>query len=607
MSDEFLKYYNRELAYLRHKGQEFGEQYPKIAARLRISEEKIEDPHVERLLEGCAFMTAKIRQSLDNSYPQFTESLMGQLYPDFHAPIPSMSVIKLNCTDSTKSAFDIQQDERVVVTAPGYTDCDFKTCYPTTIYPINVNAGMFENAPFKPTGSKWDTDARSAMKVQINAIEESASIEKMGIDRLRLYLNGHSQLTLKLYQMLFKNLVGISICTNGKEVQSLSKTNLKAIGFDDHDSVVPYSKRSFSGARLLVEYLHFPEKFMFFELSGLSLSERNIENQFEIWFYFNSADDWLPKQVDEESILVGCVPIVNLFKTRMEPKRILPTEYEYMLTPQYREAESNEVVSISNVTLRSRDNTYENIPCYHAGEHTHYIDENEVYWLMRREDTSWAGGYHEPGRETFMSIVDKNYQLFNPDSQNNWLIYVDAECCNRNLPSKIPYGGGLPNVQLPDVNNNFASIRCLVSLSDTLRPEMDEKTRWQLTKLLTLNHFTQGDGLSTLKQTLSLYAFSKVSEINAIIDALVQLEFESSTGRVTQKGKVGFANGVKIILTVSDQILPQEQIFLLGCVLSVYFAQYAEINIYTQLEIKLKSTGSTFHIWPAQLGSKVLL
>ncbi len=91
MSDEFIKYYNRELAYLRHKGQEFGSTYPKIAARLKLSEEQVEDPHVARILEGCAFLTAQIRQSLDNSFPQLTEALIGQLFPDFHAPIPSMS------------------------------------------------------------------------------------------------------------------------------------------------------------------------------------------------------------------------------------------------------------------------------------------------------------------------------------------------------------------------------------------------------------------------------------------------------------------------------------------------------------------------------------
>ncbi len=115
MSEEFLKYYNRELAYLRHKGQEFGEQYPKIAARLGINEEQVDDPHVERLLEGCAFMTARIRQSLDNSYPQFTESLMGQLHPDFHAPIPSMSIIRMKCNGSTSSPFDIPAGEKVKI------------------------------------------------------------------------------------------------------------------------------------------------------------------------------------------------------------------------------------------------------------------------------------------------------------------------------------------------------------------------------------------------------------------------------------------------------------------------------------------------------------
>lgn len=256
--------------------------------------------------------------------------------------------------------------------------------------------------------------------------------------------------------------------------------------------------------------------------------------------------------------------------------------------------------------LASRTKAYENLPCYHAGEHTGHTSTSGFYWLMRREDTNWAGGYDEPGREIYMSLVDKNNLIPDSESRASWVMNVEAECCNRNLPSQIPYGGGLPNVSLANLHN-FNSVRCVVPLSDTLRPEMDESTRWQLTKLLTLNHFTQGNGLQTLKEVLSLYAFSGTSEINAITDALVRLEFVQTTGRVSQKGKVGFANGVKVILTVSDQVLPQEQIFLLGSVLSVYFSQYAEINIYTQLEVKLKSTGSTFHIWPALLGNKVLL
>ena len=46
MNDELLKYYNRELAYVRHLGKDFAEKYPKVAGRLKLSDETIEDPHV---------------------------------------------------------------------------------------------------------------------------------------------------------------------------------------------------------------------------------------------------------------------------------------------------------------------------------------------------------------------------------------------------------------------------------------------------------------------------------------------------------------------------------------------------------------------------------
>lgn len=46
MSDEILKYYNRELAFIRHMGADFAKRYPKVAGRLRLGDEHVEDPHV---------------------------------------------------------------------------------------------------------------------------------------------------------------------------------------------------------------------------------------------------------------------------------------------------------------------------------------------------------------------------------------------------------------------------------------------------------------------------------------------------------------------------------------------------------------------------------
>ncbi|MCA3857359.1 MAG: type VI secretion system baseplate subunit TssF, partial [Burkholderia sp.] len=38
MDTRLLDYYNRELAYLRELGGEFAQQFPKVAARLRLNE-----------------------------------------------------------------------------------------------------------------------------------------------------------------------------------------------------------------------------------------------------------------------------------------------------------------------------------------------------------------------------------------------------------------------------------------------------------------------------------------------------------------------------------------------------------------------------------------
>ncbi|MGU3846857.1 type VI secretion system baseplate subunit TssF, partial [Vibrio diabolicus] len=91
----------------------------------------------------------------------------------------------------------------------------------------------------------------------------------------------------------FQNLIGLSVVAGGKEVRSLTKRHLIEVGFSEDEKVVPYSKRSFSGARLLVEYLHFPEKFMFFDITELGLSELALGEQAELYFYFDTNDDWL--------------------------------------------------------------------------------------------------------------------------------------------------------------------------------------------------------------------------------------------------------------------------------------------------------------------------
>ena len=92
MDTRLLKHYETELAFLREMGAEFANAYPKIASRLGMEGIEVVDPYVERLLEGSAFLAARVQLELDMQFPTFTSNLLEIVYPHYLAPTPSMMV-----------------------------------------------------------------------------------------------------------------------------------------------------------------------------------------------------------------------------------------------------------------------------------------------------------------------------------------------------------------------------------------------------------------------------------------------------------------------------------------------------------------------------------
>src|SRR3954447_7766072 len=143
MIDELLAYYNGELAFLREMGAEFAAKYPKVAARLLLEADKCEDPHVERILEGVAFLTARIRHKIDDEFPEITDSLLGLLYPNYLRPVPSMTVVQLLLkSEQVKmtTGLPIERGARLNSRPVGGIPCKFRTTAPVTLWPIEVGA-----------------------------------------------------------------------------------------------------------------------------------------------------------------------------------------------------------------------------------------------------------------------------------------------------------------------------------------------------------------------------------------------------------------------------------------------------------------------------------
>src|SRR5262249_14502368 len=137
----------RELGFLRQMGAEFAQKYPKIATRLQLEADKCEDPHVERLLEAFAFLAGRVRLKIDDEFPEITESLLNVLYPHYLAPVPSMSVVQfaLDPEQGKLTTGYTVPRETVLYSRPIHgTPCRFRTCYPVTLWPIEVASASMD-------------------------------------------------------------------------------------------------------------------------------------------------------------------------------------------------------------------------------------------------------------------------------------------------------------------------------------------------------------------------------------------------------------------------------------------------------------------------------
>src|SRR3954447_25215191 len=141
MSSDLLTYYQRELDSLRGLAGEFAEAYPKIAGRLRLGADAVDDPHVGRLLEGVAFLSARVQSRLDDEFPEISDALLGVLYPHYLAPVPSMAIVQFQLDPARAQlpkGFLIDRLSRLRTQRIGDLPCKFRTGYPVTLWPVQV-------------------------------------------------------------------------------------------------------------------------------------------------------------------------------------------------------------------------------------------------------------------------------------------------------------------------------------------------------------------------------------------------------------------------------------------------------------------------------------
>ncbi|MEO0974616.1 MAG: type VI secretion system baseplate subunit TssF, partial [Pseudomonadota bacterium] len=152
MDPRLKRYYESELYHLREMGAEFAKEFPKIARRLGMEGFECNDPYVERLLDGFAFLAARVQLKLDAQFPEFTQHLLELVYPQYLAPTPSMGVMRfepdMGDTDLA-SGVTLARDTSVrsILGKGEQTPCEFRTSQPVTLLPIEISGADYFSSP----------------------------------------------------------------------------------------------------------------------------------------------------------------------------------------------------------------------------------------------------------------------------------------------------------------------------------------------------------------------------------------------------------------------------------------------------------------------------
>ena len=615
MRDDLLTYYERELAYLRQMGAEFAEKYPKIASRLLLEPNRCEDPHVERIIESFAYLAARIHLKLDDDFPEITEALLTILYPNYLRPIPSVSVVEFQLDPEQgklSTGLKIPRESMLYSRPVNGFPCKFRSCYDVTLWPVRVAEAQWVS-PDRLRPAIKAPDAFAALRIQLDCLPD-ASFENLGMNSLRFYLNGEGNLIYSLYEFLFNNCTQIvvrDLSPNSKKSPIfLSADRLRAVGFSEKEALLPYSRRSFSAYRLLQEYFVFPEKFLFFDLAGLDqLAPAGFKHKVELIFLIShfERDDrqqMLELGISPKVLRLGCSPIINLFPVAAEPILLDQTSYEYPIVPDVRRRRSFEIFSVDGVVSPDpqSDQLTQFEPFYrfrHAA--TRQEKKQQAFWYANRRP---SGRRDDEGTEVFLSLVDLTGRPARPEADT---VTVRCTCSNRDLPSRLPFGGEGGDFEIEGIS----SIKRIVTLrkpTATIRPPTGKGMQWRLISQLSLNYLSLvSEGKEALQEILRLYNFSDSTHLEKQIAGITRLGSRRHFARVISEHGISFVRGTRVELELDEEQFVGGGAYLFSSVLEHFLGLYASLNSFTQLVATTQQRKEGLREWPPRAGQSILL
>ena len=613
--EQLLPYYERELGFLRRYSREFAERYPKIAGRLLMGGEVCEDPHIERMIESFALLNSRIAKRLDDDYPEFTEALFEVLYPHYLRPFPSCSIAHFDLAERAEqqtTASTIARGTELKTRPVRGAACTFRTTYPVTVAPLAFTSATFAAIINAPDAVRLPAGATSSISLTLSSTAPQASIGQLGIGKLRVFIDGESSFCAALRDALFMRTVAAygEAERSGRWIE-LTTVPVTAAGFDEDESLIDFPARSHDAYRLLTEYFSFPDKFNFFDIDLAALCASLPAGARTISLHLAVAgmrtDSNLARMLGTlttNNVLLGCTPMVNLFRHAGEPIRLTHTTASYPVLADARRAYAFDVHSIDAVSLVRQTPQGESIvqfrPFYSL-QHGQKPEERGHYWVMRRDETL---AENSPGYETQISVVDID---FDPSAIEADTLSVELTCTNRDLPTLLSYGQRAGDLFL-DGGSGPSGITFLRKPTPSTSFERGQGAHWRLISHLSLNHLSlAGGGLDAFREMLTLYDLQRSPSSQRQIGGIAAIAHKPANTWLPGNPFACLVRGVEVRLTIDEEAFVGSGIHAFAHIVERFLGLYVHANSFTQLVIVSSKTGEELLTCKPRSGALSLL
>jgi type VI secretion system protein ImpG len=646
-----LQYYNQELRYLRDLGQEFAEAHPKVAGQLGLGA-AAQDPYIERLLEGSAFLAARVQLKLDAEFPRLSHRLLDMVYPGFNAPLPAMLVARMQPAPDPQllAGHRLPRGTALHGAAPALTGmrCEFRTAQDTVLTPVSVAEARLvrEHAALNALGGLPAERPRAALVLSLR-LPDGQRFDQLGFDRLRFFLTGAPDVAASLVELTLSRCVAVLAGASG-HVQRLPASRVAPVGYADDEALLPAPPRGFGGLRILQETLAFPERFQFFDVDALSTAFTSTAGSaMELVLALTQADDAPMGAVSAANVLTNCVPAINLFPCRADRLLPGPDRHEFHVVVDRSRPLDHEVYEVTGMTAHDADGGSRRFEPLHGTARSGSGPVRRVYSVrreprrpserVRREGArssyagteiflSWSDGWEAeagselhgdgtalPSQSSLSSVAAAptgsgvsgvtavSVQPL-PDQ-----VALDVLCTNRDLPLFLR-GGNAPLTL--DAGIALTDVRAVAGPSRPLPPPPESSAAWRLLNLLSLNYLSLIDaGAGALRELLSQLPQAGDADVSRQIAALTGLSATVVHRRHPAPGPIAYARGVQIAITLDEQRLGAgsgHSAYLLGAALHHFLSRHVSLNSFIET-VLVSTTRGEIGRWAPHAGARALL